>query len=137
MSHFEMKKEAKITNAHINMGARLIGQIIPVKREGVPCGLDKRIEPGFILADNTVILLSERDEFGYFFGGAGMDGMYLRTQETYMPVFDAGRNLLGFQQAIPHWATALKAYAHGQGSDSRMSVQPSNSIETEDFELDE
>lgn len=131
--------ESAITKAHIEAGSRLIGDIIPVIKEGVPCGLnEKRIEPGYILTDGTVLLQRERDEFGYFYGGAGMDGMYLRTNEFYMPVFDAERALLGFQQCIPHWKKdALKAYAHEQTCSSYANVHPSNNIETDNFELDE
>ena len=38
--------------------------------------------------DGTVLLESKRDENGFYIGGAGMDGMYLRTGALYEPVRD-------------------------------------------------
>ncbi len=61
-----------------------MSDVVKVRQIGVPCGLfEKRTEPGFVLENGTVLLESEKDEQGRYIGGAGMDGMYLRTPERY------------------------------------------------------
>ncbi len=61
--------------------------ITRIVRKGVPYGCANQItKPGFLLADGTALLESERDENGFYIGGAGMDGMYLRTGALYEPV---------------------------------------------------
>ena len=56
--------------------------VVGIRQTGVPCGLvNRRIEPGYVLANGTVLLESEKDEDGRYIGGAGMEGMYLRTNE--------------------------------------------------------
>ena len=73
--------------------------IARVAQKGVPCGLiDKRIEPGYLLVDGTVLLESERDENGFYIGGAGMDGMYLRTGTLYEPVRDEDGKITEFRR---------------------------------------
>ena len=58
-----------------------------VVRKGVSYGYANPItKPGFLLEDGTALLESERDENGFFIGGAGMDGMYLRIGVLYEPV---------------------------------------------------
>ena len=53
--------------------------VVGIRQTGVPCGLvNRRIEPGYVLANGTVLLESEKDEDGRYIGGAGMEGMYLR-----------------------------------------------------------
>ena len=43
---------------------------ISIVQTGVPCGLiQKRMEPGYVLADGTVLLESERDANGFYRGG--------------------------------------------------------------------
>ena len=60
-----------------------------VVRKGVPYGYASRtVKPGYLLTDGTALLESERDENGFYTGGAGMDGMYLRTGALYEPVLD-------------------------------------------------
>ena len=55
-------------------------EIIAIRQTGVPCGLiQPRMEAGYLLTDGTALLESEKDENGFYIGGAGMDGMYLRT----------------------------------------------------------
>ena len=56
-----------------------------------------RTIPGYLLDNGTVLLDSERDTDGSYIGGAGMDGMYLRTPERYSPVFD-GDNIVAFNK---------------------------------------
>lgn len=62
-------------------------EIIAIRQIGVPCGLiQPRMEAGYLLTDGTALLESEKDENGFYIGGAGMDGMYLRTPQRYEPV---------------------------------------------------
>ena len=70
-----------------------------VASEGIPCGLiSKHIEPGFLLVDGTVLLESEKDENGFYIGGAGMDGMYLKTGTLYEPVRDDDGKITSFRR---------------------------------------
>ena len=56
--------------------------IVEIKEVGVPMGLSRpRIADGFQLVNGTVVLEDMRDENGYYIGGIGMDGMYMRTNE--------------------------------------------------------
>lgn len=85
-------------------GAALIqqGPEIGVAQSGVPCGLmEKRTEPGFLLSDGTALLESERDNFGRYRGGAGMDGMYLQTGRLYAPVRGMDGQINAFQEVKP------------------------------------
>ena len=67
--------------------AELMADVVGIKQTGVPCGLvNQRIEPGFVLENGIVLLESEKDKDGQYIGGAGMDGMYLRTNERYVPL---------------------------------------------------
>jgi len=75
----------------------LMAGIVKIQRAGVPCGLfKKRIEPGFVLENGIVLLETEKDEQGRYIGGAGMDGMYLRTPEQYQPVQDRDGEIIAF-----------------------------------------
>lgn len=75
---------------------------IRVVQMGVPCGLvQKRLEPGYILADGTVLLESERDVNGFYRGGAGMDGMYLQTGRLYTPVRGDDGQIRAFREVKP------------------------------------
>jgi len=76
-----------------------MADVVGIQQTGVPCGLfNRRIEPGFVLDNGTVLLESERDRAGLYIGGAGMDGMYLRTNERYEPVRDGDGRLLAFRR---------------------------------------
>ena len=48
----------------------------------------RRQIPGYLLENGTILLDSERDTDGSYIGGAGMDGMYLKTPERYTPIYD-------------------------------------------------
>lgn len=64
-----------------------VGPEIGIEQTGVPYGLlNPRTEPGYVLQDGTALLECERDAYGNYQGGAGMDGMYLRTGRLYAPV---------------------------------------------------
>lgn len=69
------------------------GEIIAIQQRGVPCGLTQsRIEEGYLLQDGTVLLESEKDENGFYIGGTGIGGMYLKTPQRYEPVWsDSGK----------------------------------------------
>ena len=78
------------------------GAEICIVQTGVPCGLiQKRTEPGYVLADGTVLLESERDANGCYKGGAGMDGMYLQTGWLYAPVRGDDGQIRAFQEVKP------------------------------------
>lgn len=73
-------------------------EIIAIRQKGVPCGLIQPcMEAGYLLADGTVLLESEKDENGFYIGGAGMDGMYLRTPQRYEPVRDDSGKVTAFR----------------------------------------
>ena len=75
---------------------------IGIVQTGVPCGLiQKRMEPGYMLADGTVLLESERDANGCYKGGAGMDGMYLQTGQLYAPVRGDAGQIRAFREVKP------------------------------------
>lgn len=74
-------------------------EIIAIRQKGVPCGLiQPRMEAGYLLADGTALLESEKDENGFYIGGAGMDGMYLRTPQRYEPVRDDSGKITAFRR---------------------------------------
>ena len=73
-------------------------EIIAIRQKGVPCGLiQPRMEAGYLLMDGTALLESEKDENGFYIGGAGMDGMYLRTPQRYEPVRDDSGKVTAFR----------------------------------------
>lgn len=64
----------------------------------LPCGLTGRwTEPGFRLSNGIVLLDSQMDAEGNYWGGIGMDGAYLKTGTRYRPLYD-GPRLKGFQK---------------------------------------
>ena len=86
------------------------GPEIDVTCSGVPYGLiQKRTELGYLLADDTVLLETERDSFGRYRGGAGMDGMYLQTGRLYAPVCSADGEIRAFQEVKPVTAREREA----------------------------
>ena len=93
------------------------GPEIGIAQSGVTCGLlQKRVEPGFLLADGTALLESERDDFGRYRGGAGMDGMYLQTGQLYAPVRGEDGQIKAFQEVKPMTAREREtAYLAGPG----------------------
>ncbi len=74
-------------------------EIVEIAQVGVPIGyIDRRMEPGYMLANGTALLESEKDEAGFYIGGAGMDGMFLRTVERYEPVRDEDGAVTAFRR---------------------------------------
>lgn len=86
------------------------GPEIGIAQSGVPCGLiERHTEPGYLLADGTALLESERDDFGRYRGGAGMDGMYLQTGRLYAPVCGVDGQVRAFQEVKPVTAREREA----------------------------
>ena len=74
-------------------------QIVEIAQVGVPIGyINRRTDPGYMLANGTALLESEKDEAGFYVGGAGMDGMFLRTDERYEPVRDEDGDICAFRR---------------------------------------
>ena len=74
-------------------------QIVEIAQVGVPIGYsNRRMDPGYMLANGTALLESEKDEAGFYVGGAGMDGMYLRTPARYEPVRDEDGTVIAFRR---------------------------------------
>ena len=74
-------------------------EIIPIKNVGVANGYAKRrIEEGYILSNGIALLECEKDRNGFYYGGAGLDGMYLKTGNIYSPVKDQNGAITGFRQ---------------------------------------
>ena len=75
------------------------GEIVGINQVGVTMGLiNKHTEPGFMLADGSAVLESEKDEAGFYIGGAGMDGMFLQTPARYEPVRDEDGAVYAFRR---------------------------------------
>lgn len=86
-----------------NMSEQL-GPEIPIKERELPMGLpgvSRRMVSGFMLANGFFLLESERDPQGRYYGGAGMDGMYLRTPHIFTPVRDASGEIRTFREVLP------------------------------------
>ncbi len=76
--------------------------IVKIERIGVPCGLFmKRVEAGYVLENGIVLLEAEKDQQDRYIGGAGMDGIYLRTPERYLPILGGDGKALAFQRINP------------------------------------
>lgn len=80
-------------------------ELVGIRREGIPVGLfQSRIEAGYLLEDGTALLEAEKDENGFYLGGAGMDGMYLKTSARYEPVRDEAGRVTAFRRISPYAA---------------------------------
>lgn len=80
-----------------------LGPEIPIKTTAVPMGLpgvNRRTVDGYVLTDGTVLLESERDTQGRYYGGAGMDGMYLRTMRLFTPVKKESGEIRAFREVL-------------------------------------
>lgn len=79
------------------LSGRDCGPEVAVTQTGVSIGWpNPRMEPGYVLRDGTALLESERDPTGCYIGGAGTDGMYLRTGRIYRPVYSDDGQLRAF-----------------------------------------
>ena len=85
--------------ANIPSPYEMQGPELPIQQEGVPYGLfHPRIEPGYILKNGIALLECEKDAYGNYKGGAGIDGMFLQTGRLFAPVKDEGGPLLSFRE---------------------------------------
>ncbi len=50
------------------------------------------------LSNNAVLRSDERDSNGNYYGGIGMDGIFLRTSATYRPVYNIQNELCAFER---------------------------------------
>lgn len=81
--------------------AERLGPEIPVRTKAVPMGppgVNRRTVNGFVLANGIVLLESERDSSGNYVGGAGLDGMYLRTPHRFTPVKNESGEIRAFRE---------------------------------------
>ena len=75
------------------------GEIVGIHQAGVTMGLfNKHTAPGYMLADGLAVLESEKDEAGFYIGGAGMDGMFMQTPNRYEPVRDEDGKITAFRK---------------------------------------
>lgn len=97
--------DGKALSESILERGQAVGKELAIKQSEVPPRLlQKYMKPGgYILEDGTVLLESEHDREGYYCGGADVDGMYLKTDSLYVPIFDDSRQLRAFQKVIPWW----------------------------------
>ena len=83
-------------------GAALTQQGLEINVTCSGTGLvQKQAELGYLLADDTVLLETERDGFGRYRGGTEIDGTYLQTGRLYAPVRNMDREILAFQEVKP------------------------------------
>ena len=81
-----------------------LGPEIPIIKTAVPMGLpgvNRRTVDGYVLSGGIVLLDSERDGQGRYCGGAGMDGMYLRTPRLFTPVKKESGEIRAFREVLP------------------------------------
>lgn len=65
----------------------------------VPYGYIKRRKiPGYVLEDNTVLLETEKDEKGRYIGGAGMDGLFIKTPRRFFPEKEESGKIITFYE---------------------------------------
>ena len=106
----------------ITLGA-VPAEIVEIAQLGVPVGyLDRHTEPGFLLADGTALLESEKDDAGFYVGGAGMDGMFLRTNERYEPVRNEDGAVTTFRRMsefLPRFSAEEQALIYQYGMNTR------------------
>jgi hypothetical protein len=92
-----------------------VGPEIPIRSRSVPYGLEainRRNLPGYILANGTALLEDERDEYGNYYGGAGMDGMYLRTPTRYAPVKNEDGSVRAFFKVEEKQRNLISPHKH-------------------------
>lgn len=81
------------------------GIILGIQQKGALMGTStNRIESGYLLSNETVLLESKKDENGFYVGGADMNGIYLSSQERYEPIRNEDGAITGFRQ--------MSAYLH-------------------------
>lgn len=67
--------------------------------ENIPCSLSGHyFEVGYRLSNQIILLPSERDSCGNYYGGIGVSGIFLRTRTTYRPVYNKQNELFAFEK---------------------------------------
>lgn len=67
--------------------------------ENILCSLSGHFyEKGYRLSNKSILLPSERDAFGNYYGGVGIGGIFLRTGTTYRPVYNEQKQLCAFEK---------------------------------------
>ena len=65
----------------------------------VPCGFTVRqVQPGYKLSNGIILLHTEQDAKGCYYGAIGLDGIYLRTGKRYRPIFNESQSVAAFQE---------------------------------------
>lgn len=80
-----------------------LGPEVAVTSRKIPMGLpgtQRRMADGYVLSSGIVLLESERDEKGHYHGGAGMDGMYLKTGRDFIPVRNEAGEIKAFREVL-------------------------------------
>lgn len=66
--------------------------------ENIPCSISGHyFEEGYCLSNRIILLPSERDFQGNYYGGVGLSGMFLRTGAVYRPVYNKQHKLCAFE----------------------------------------
>ncbi|MDE7260588.1 MAG: hypothetical protein K2N78_00760 [Oscillospiraceae bacterium] len=75
------------------------GPEIGIVQTDISCGIrQEQTEKGYLLTDGTVLLESERDTFGRYRSGVGMDGIFLQSGKLYAPVICEKGQISAFQK---------------------------------------
>lgn len=70
--------------------------------ENIPCSLSgNHFEEGYRLSNRTILLPSERDQHGNYYGGVGLNGIFLRTGAIYSPIYNEQNKLFAFEKINP------------------------------------
>lgn len=68
-------------------------------RVQISCGLTGRWpEPGYRLSNGAVLLDDQLDAEGNYYSSIGMDGLYLRTDARYRPLYNSQQQLRAFEK---------------------------------------
>ena len=83
-------------------GKPVYGPEIAVEQTELSFGLfQEKSVTGYLLSNGIVLLENERDEKGFYKGGARMDGMYLQNGRRYAPVFSDTGSIRAFKELMP------------------------------------
>ena len=70
--------------------------------ENIPCSLSGHYyEESYRLSNHTILLPSERDQHGNYYGGVGLGGIFLRTDAIYCPIYNEQNKLCAFEKINP------------------------------------
>lgn len=70
--------------------------------ENIPCSLSGHyFEEGYRLSNHTILLPSEHDQHGNYYGGVGLRGIFPRTGAIYRPICNEQNKLCAFEKINP------------------------------------